>query len=232
MNLSTLTAPCEAPSIGRRAAITHCSAADEHVASGAKMEVETRVSIATTGQELRAGLNEVLDRLEMLAATKLTSRQRRCARRARISIDSLLSLVDELLADEASPLVRGEESELAACPFHLESLLDRCLGDARLCTLLLQKFAARAADQMTAIQRAARAGNGAELVLHAHTLKEVAANISADDLRANAAELERLARAGELEKTGAPIERIRAEIARSLRAMPVVLTQISRHWND
>ena len=51
---------------------------------------------------------------------------------------------------------------------NVQSLLDRCFGDADFCTLMLRKFSHRAGDQMSAIDRAVRSGNALELARGAY----------------------------------------------------------------
>jgi HPt (histidine-containing phosphotransfer) domain-containing protein len=112
------------------------------------------------------------------------------------------------------------------CPFDLESLLHRCLGDRTFCALMLKKFSDRAAHQLAALDRAANARNTVELTREAHTLKGVAANISAEALRTCAARLEQAARAGQLDKAGVLVQQVHAQVDRCLQAMPLVLAQV------
>jgi HPt (histidine-containing phosphotransfer) domain-containing protein len=140
------------------------------------------------------------------------------------TIDSLLSqvAVDDRVEEALSPAG-------AAMPFDLASLLHRCLGDRVFCRMIMQKFADRGGDLITAMERAANSGNAAELAAQAHSIKGVAANLSAEDLRARAGDLERTARSGKLDLSGPLVERVAQEIARALEAAPVAMEQLARH---
>jgi signal transduction histidine kinase len=199
--------------------------------------------VPNISSEIRAPLSSVIGTLELLADTELTRQQRRYVRMARASADSLLSLVNEVAdfsenepCDSAitwSEFNRPRSMEFEQVPetgpFDLASLLDRCLGDATCCTMILHKFSDRAADQLSALDRAAGSRNAAELARQAHTLTEVAASLAADDVAECAARLERQAQAGELDSVGPLLDQVHAEVARCLQAMPDVLARISRH---
>ena len=118
-------------------------------------------------------------------------------------------------------------SALSKCPFDAKSLLHRCMGDAGFCELMLQKFADRAANQLAALERAARAANCVELAREAHTLKGIALNLSADELRASATRLEQAARTGQCDCLGELISEVRVQVIRCLESMPWVLAEIA-----
>ena len=124
---------------------------------------------------------------------------------------------------EPAPIVGESDS-----PFRLESLLGRCLSDREFCAAFMQKFADRAADLSTQIEEAARSELRGELALHAHAVKGLAANLSADDLHFWAAALERSAQTGSREQSRSLAARVRAEIERCLAAMPHALEWIGR----
>jgi len=121
-----------------------------------------------------------------------------------------------------------QERAAPRAPLDLESLWHRCSGDTRCCTMLLHKFVTHAGDQIAMLKRATKSGNAIELAARAHTLKEVAANLSADDLQFHCSELEWLAEDGKLDHVGPVLERIEGEVQRCLEALPELLTQIRR----
>jgi CheY-like chemotaxis protein len=152
-----------------------------------------------------------------------------------IDPSQLIGTIDTLLATASNPEqveTASSETAEAAAPtgssaFHLDSLLHRCLGDAAFCSVILQKFADRSADQLAAISRAIESNNTTELALHAHTLKGVAANLSVDEVRSCAAELERIGRTGELALAPQIFEQLKAEIHRCLRELPQIMAQLA-----
>jgi HPt (histidine-containing phosphotransfer) domain-containing protein len=110
----------------------------------------------------------------------------------------------------------------------LASLLRRCLDDSTFCGMILHKFAARAGDQLAALQRALESVNTLELAREAHTLAGVAANLSAETLRGYANELERAARTCNLPAARAALDRTRGELARCAESVPRLMERLSR----
>ena len=106
---------------------------------------------------------------------------------------------------------------------HVQSLLERCFGDAHFCTLMLRKFSHRAGDQMAALDRAARSGNALELAREAHTLKGLAGNLSAAPLQKSADRLEQAARRSDLHEAGSLVDQVRDQIDRCMQEIPRVL---------
>ena len=115
----------------------------------------------------------------------------------------------------------------AAAPIDLQSLLRRCLDDATFCGMILHKFAARASDQLAALQRALDSSNIVELAREAHTLAGVAANLSAVTLRDRADELERAAAGNNLAAAREAFERTRIELVRCAAQVPRLIERIS-----
>ncbi len=142
------------------------------------------------------------------------------------TIDSLLTAAQEAERTIGATTENAEAN--GASPFHLESLLHRCLGDATFCAMILQKFANRSGDLLSRLARTAESGNAAEIALQAHTLKGVAANLSAEDLRSRSAELERLANGGDLQQIAPVLAQVQAEAKRCLQAVPELLMQIGK----
>ncbi len=103
----------------------------------------------------------------------------------------------------------------------------RCLDDTGFCAMVLHKFAARAADQIAALQRAFDSANAPELARQAHTLQGVAANLSAATLRDRAEELETAAVRGDLKTARGALERTRGELARCLAVIPGLLARVA-----
>jgi two-component system sensor histidine kinase/response regulator len=112
-------------------------------------------------------------------------------------------------------------------PIDLASLLRRCLDDVTFCGMILHKFAARSADQLAALERALESGNAIELAREAHTLQGVAANMSAAGMRARADDLERAARAGDLNTARKLYAAARGEVDRCRLAVPELLLRLA-----
>ncbi len=93
--------------------------------------------------------------------------------------------------------------------------------------MILDKFDARAGQQLDAIQAAAAARNAAELKLRAHAMKGAAANLSAGALRASAAQLEQLSEDEDWDRTLAMVEELSAELARCREYIPQLSAELA-----
>ena len=128
--------------------------------------------------------------------------------------------------------VAGEE--VMACrhdrhrAIDLASLLDECRGDRACVTIILRKFADRAADQLAALDRAVSSRNAAELTRQAHTLGGIAENLSAGALVACAARLQWQAKIGAWDRVECELESVHAEVARCLEAVPDFLARFGQ----
>jgi HPt (histidine-containing phosphotransfer) domain-containing protein len=123
--------------------------------------------------------------------------------------------VPSTIASEVSP------------PIDIASLLHRCLDDTTFCGMILHKFAARAGDQLAALQRALESANIVELAREAHTLAGVAANLSAVALRDSADELERAATGSNLADARVALDRIRTEVIRCTELVPRLIERLT-----
>jgi Amt family ammonium transporter len=109
--------------------------------------------------------------------------------------------------------------EHATALIHLESLLERCLGDAGFCREVLLEFVARAGDSRRALADAATTG-GKGLSRAAHALKGAAANLSAQRLCHAAGQLERIAIDGMQPAVSAAMTDVEHEFQSFLQAIP------------
>jgi HPt (histidine-containing phosphotransfer) domain-containing protein len=111
-------------------------------------------------------------------------------------------------------------------PFRVARLLERCLSDREFCASLVQKFAARAEELSAGLEQAAGRQDLTEIACHAHALKGMAANLSADALQSWAAALERAVLGGTIEETLPLVARVRMEVQRCVDAVPTLLERI------
>jgi HPt (histidine-containing phosphotransfer) domain-containing protein len=125
-------------------------------------------------------------------------------------------------------IVFEDDENAAPAAFNVARLLDDCQGDEAFCTMILQKFASRAADQLAALDRAAASRNAVELARQADTLCGIATNLSAGELVVSAARLQWQARAGAFDRVAPLLESVRTDVARCLQAIPDVLREIGR----
>ncbi len=115
---------------------------------------------------------------------------------------------------------------LSSAVIHAESLLERCLGDAEFCGKVMTRFADAADRLRRAVDEAVAAGDLAALAAAAHSLKGMAANVSADPLREAASQVERLARAGAREEIGAAVDWLDDELKQVRVAIPRLMDEL------
>ena len=99
-------------------------------------------------------------------------------------------------------------------PLDLDGLLARCGGSKLLAMKLLDKFCTRTPDELVELEETLTAGDAAELASLAHRLKGASATLSAESLRAEAADLERLAKEQNLPDAAQCVEGVKREFAR------------------
>jgi signal transduction histidine kinase/DNA-binding response OmpR family regulator/HPt (histidine-containing phosphotransfer) domain-containing protein len=109
--------------------------------------------------------------------------------------------------------------------FDLADLSGRCLGDRGLMHCLLGQFAPGATECLTAIRSAVEAADAERVYQASHSLKGLAANLSAVGLSELAAQLEHNARAGQLADAAALAEKISAAVAECTQAAEQIVSQ-------
>ena len=108
------------------------------------------------------------------------------------------------------------EGRLAVTQIDYDALLDRCMGKADLVRRVAAKFESQARGTVERIAAAAAAGDAAALTGASHALKGSAANLSAEPVRAAAAALEQIGRAGDLTAAEAAVGELAAAVTRCL----------------
>jgi HPt (histidine-containing phosphotransfer) domain-containing protein len=101
----------------------------------------------------------------------------------------------------------------------LEALLDSIGGDAEFMVELIDTYLADAPEQLEAMRAGLAAGDVAELVRPAHTLKSASASLGALGLAELCRALEASARSGSLVGTADSVEGVAAELQRVVQAL-------------
>jgi hypothetical protein len=155
-----------------------------------------------------------------------------------VVVETRSPLVGQFIADATSSALPAQASASSVStrrapargvsrPFDLERLLEHLTGDPRYCAMMLRKFAAKSDDLLAALTRAATAGRLAALAEHAYSLMGVAANMQAEDLRSCAADLYRVAHAGQRDLAVVALSRVKARLRRCQRAVPSALVDMA-----
>jgi Amt family ammonium transporter len=103
-----------------------------------------------------------------------------------------------------------------AGPVDMAAFLERCLGNPQVAFRVLDVFSIQAKEELARLQRALADGDLEQLARLAHSLKGSASNISADNVRNAARELEKFAVAGETEPLAAKLGELKTELDRCI----------------
>jgi len=118
-------------------------------------------------------------------------------RLAQANEDSATSVAASSVAAASAPAIPPQR-RLADQPIDVDALQRRCLGDADFARRMLDRFKERIDDDVAALAGHVSDGNAHAAAQAAHALKGLAANMSAQSLEREAAELENLCRREEL----------------------------------
>ena len=105
------------------------------------------------------------------------------------------------------------------------ALLKRFDGDAELLRDIADTFLSHCPDQLTAVERAATAGDAARLRDAAHSIRGAVANFGAEDAVAAAFRLERMAVDGALDDLHAAWGELRATVGRLRAELKELVTE-------
>ena len=143
-------------------------------------------------------------------------------------IESLLATFDQPVVLNATPATADATGgDDTVPPLRWDVLRERCQGDIAFCRQLLQAFSERVADQLTAVEQAAKDGDAVALARKAHAAKSVAGTLAADAICRGAAELEHLGRHADLSAADLALERFRREVQRCLEYIPQLLATVA-----
>lgn len=106
-------------------------------------------------------------------------------------------------------------------PFALAELSERCMGNAAIATLVLDKFEKQLTVDIREIEERLAARDAGQIARTAHALKGAAGAVAAPALRELAAKVEILARQDQLDSIAQELSALRTEVERCLGYLPV-----------
>jgi len=136
------------------------------------------------------------------------------------TIDSYLVPVSTAGEAPACDACAPDATAELTSPVDFEALLQRCMGNRAFLQRIVLKFQNRLAGDMEELEHRVALGNGHEVERLAHSLKGAAANLSAETLRAAAARLEAMGRAGDLAAAPLCLAELQHESRRFLAWVP------------
>lgn len=129
---------------------------------------------------------------------------------------------------------RGEDldmclpsSETSASAIDLDELLVRCLGNLEFAERILAMFQERFDADLEEMERLAREGDAVNTARLAHRLKGASANASASGLQTRVAEIEQLARQGDLGTVRPRLDDLQREWEIVKQSLPLVGSAVS-----
>jgi CheY-like chemotaxis protein/HPt (histidine-containing phosphotransfer) domain-containing protein len=145
--------------------------------------------------------------------------------------EELLETIGRLLAPQAirprdKPLATAPETGSGELPIDCSSLIARCRGNLDLAGSLLTDLEADLLGWVEQIVGDVAGQDAAAAIESAHALKGTAGTMSAEPLRAVAAQIEAASKAGSLAEASAATDRLRNEARRCLRFIPEVRERI------
>jgi len=111
-------------------------------------------------------------------------------------------------------------------PFIVADLLKRCMGNAQFMQRTLAKFQSRAGDDVERLHHSIASGDAVEATRLAHSIKGIAANLSATGMMNVADEIERLSRASCVADALPLMASLRTEVDRCVAFVPIVITSL------
>jgi len=111
-------------------------------------------------------------------------------------------------------------------PVDLNTLQQRCMGNRKLASKALKIFESSLTKDVSALHESMSKGDAKAVAASAHKLKGSAANVSAEQVRSVAAELEKLARADALSQAGNSLDQLDREVRRFQEFLSTALTNL------
>jgi PAS domain S-box-containing protein len=138
-----------------------------------------------------------------------------------LETDAPRHCIDESAKSRVQPRAR----QMISTPIDVLDLLNRCQDKRELCGRVIAKFRDRCSEHRERIARAIVAADCDDLARAAHSLKGAAANLSAERLRAAAAEIERIALDHRL-PAATTLERLWEALEQVVAAIPELLATL------
>jgi two-component system, sensor histidine kinase and response regulator len=107
-------------------------------------------------------------------------------------------------------------------PLSLPQLLDRCMGNAAVAKMILNKFEEQLLGDISKMQQQHSAGDASQLAKTAHALKGAAGAVAASALHDLSAEIEKMARENRLDTMATALSTLSSEVDRCLKHLPAV----------
>jgi signal transduction histidine kinase/CheY-like chemotaxis protein/HPt (histidine-containing phosphotransfer) domain-containing protein len=131
------------------------------------------------------------------------------------------------VAEKTPPAPQPIQPEAGPVPIDVDTLQKRCMGNRKLAAKALSKFETLVGVDLAAIQESIRGGNAKSLAASAHKIKGAAGNVSAEDVRRIAADLEQLGKTDHLESAQESLDKLQGEVERFRQYLATALAALA-----
>lgn len=112
-------------------------------------------------------------------------------------------------------------------PFDMKALLERCMGNAKIATLVLEKLAQQLPDDLEHLSVSTAQADCEQTAKIAHALKGAAGTVAAATLRQFASDIETYGREQQIDKAKECLADLKREVERCLKFVPAAKKQLS-----
>jgi two-component system sensor histidine kinase/response regulator len=127
----------------------------------------------------------------------------------------------------AMPQPVAATSDARCVPIDVVSLQRRCMGNRKLAVKALTKFETLVNADLESLREGIRSGNAKSVAASAHKIKGSAGNVSAEEVRRIASDLEMLGKEDQLENAQASLEQLQAEVDRFRQYLSSAVADLS-----
>jgi signal transduction histidine kinase/CheY-like chemotaxis protein len=191
---------CQMPEMGGLEATQHIRNHEQTVSAGRPLPIVALTANALSGERercLTAGMTDYLSKpFDPFKLVETIEAQLGIGEDGTVERSEVAENAESSETQPASDL-EFQPKENAGAVIDHPALLRRCLGKQELANKLLAKLHVRLGTEINEIKAAADAGDCEQLARCSHRLKGAAANLSAESLRAVAADLEAQGRGGD-----------------------------------
>jgi CheY-like chemotaxis protein len=127
----------------------------------------------------------------------------------------------------AAPAVVAPAPSVPDSPVDLQTLQKRCMGNSKLAAMSLQKFDVMLSREIQALVQSVQKGDAPAAAATAHKIKGAAANVSAENVRQMAAELEKLAKTDAMAQSQACLDQLNSNVQEFRDYLATALAQLA-----
>ena len=130
-------------------------------------------------------------------------------------------------AEKTPPAPAPIQPDAGPVPIDIATLQKRCMGNRKLAAKALSKFETLVGVDLAAIQESILGNNAKSLAASAHKIKGAAGNVSAEDVRRIASDLELLGKSDNLATAQESLDKLQGEVERFRQYLATALAELA-----